>query len=168
MIIKISNLSDGVHNFDFEEKINTIELGEPFYNSFKSNVKLDKLHDQIIIDVSSEFKVKFECDRCGKVFRTKLKSDYQMVYLMNEPPAETDSLNVSYLSRDAVKIDISSDVREYALLSIPMKKLCKEKCKGLCPNCGKDLNKEQCSCKNDEIDPRWKPLIDLKDKLNLN
>lgn len=168
MIIKISNLNDGVHNFDFEGNINTIELNEPFYNGFSSSVRLEKHHYQIIIDVSSEFKVKYECDRCGKAYKTKLKSNYQMVYFMNERPAETDSINISYLPKDTVKIDISSDVREYALLSIPMKKLCKENCKGLCPNCGKDLNKEQCSCKNDEVDSRWKPLIDLKDKLNLN
>lgn len=168
MIIKISNLSDGEHNFDFEEKVNSIELEDPFYGSFKSSVKLNKLHDQIILSVNSTFKVKFECDRCGSVYKTKLNNDYQMVYLMNEAPEETDAINVSYLNRDADKIDISSDVREFALLSVPMKKLCSEECRGLCPNCGKDLNKEQCSCNNDEIDPRWKPLIDLKDKLNLN
>ena len=168
MIIKISNLTDGEYNFDFEEKVKTIELEEPFYGSFKSNVKLNKLHDQVIIDVKSIFKVKFDCDRCGINYKNKLTSEYQMVYLMNEVPAETESLNVSYLSREADKIDISSDVREFALLSIPMKKLCKEECKGLCPDCGKDLNQEKCSCKNEEIDPRWKPLIDIKDKLNLN
>jgi uncharacterized protein len=87
---------------------------------------------------------------------------------MNEKPEETDSINVSYLNRDADKIDIKSDVREFALLSIPMKKLCKEDCKGLCYKCGKDLNKEQCTCSAEEIDPRWKPLMNLKDKLNLN
>ncbi len=168
MIIKISNLSDGEYNFDFEEKVKSIELEDPFYGSFKSNVKLNKLHDQVIISVNSIFKVKFDCDRCGISFKDKLNSEYQMVYLMNEVPTETDSINVSYLSRDADKIDISSDVREFALLAVPMKKLCKEDCMGLCPNCGKDLNKETCSCNKDEVDPRWKPLIDLKDKLNLN
>ena len=59
---------------------------------------------------------------------------------MNEQPAETESINVNYLSRDADNIDISNDVREFALLSVPMKKLCSEDCKGLCFKCGKDLN----------------------------
>jgi len=66
------------------------------------------------------------------------------------------------------KIDTTNDVREFALLSVPMKKLCKENCKGLCPKCGSDLNKEKCKCITEEIDPRWKPLMNLKDKLNLN
>lgn len=168
MIIKISNLSEGEHNFVFENKIDVLELDEPFYGNYKSDVILQKLHDQLIVSVSSEFKVKFECDRCGTEFKSSLRSDYKMIYLMNEAPEETDSINVSYLSRDADKINIKSDVREFALLSIPMKKLCKEECKGLCFKCGKDLNKEQCACKTDEIDQRWKPLMNLKDKLNLN
>jgi uncharacterized protein len=168
MIIKISNLSEGEHNFVFENKIDVLELDEPFYGNYKSDVILQKLHDQLIVSVSSEFKVKFECDRCGTEFKSSLRSDYKMIYLMNEAPEETDSINVSYLSRDADKINIKSDVREFALLSIPMKKLCREDCKGLCFKCGKDLNKEQCACKTDEIDQRWKPLMNLKDKLNLN
>ena len=168
MIIKISNLSQGEHNFVFEDKIDYLDLDKPFYGKYKSFVTLNKLHDQLILSVTSDFKVKYECDRCGTEFKSSLKSDYKMIYLMNEEPEETDSINVSYLSRDADKIDIKSDVREFALLSIPMKKLCKEDCKGLCYKCGKDLNKEQCTCSAEEIDPRWKPLINLKDKLNLN
>jgi len=168
MIIKISNLSEGEHNFVFENKIDVLELNDPFYGNYKSDVMLQKLHDQLIVSVTSKFKVKFECDRCGTEFKSTLRSDYKMIYLMNEAPEETDSINVNYLSRDADKIDIKSDVREFALLSIPMKKLCKDDCKGLCFKCGKDLNKEQCTCNNDEIDPRWKPLMNLKDKLNLN
>lgn len=168
MIIKISNLSEGTHEFVFEDKVSKINLSGPFYGSYKSVVVLNKLHDQLILSVNSFFKAKFECDRCANEFKTKMTSDYKMVYLMNEEPAETSSLNVNYLSRDAVKIDLTNDVREFALLSVPMKKLCAEDCKGLCAKCGTDLNKNKCSCTVNEVDPRWKPLIDLKEKLNLN
>ena len=168
MIIKISNLSEGDHEFVFEDKVGLFDLDSPFYGKFKSLVIINKLHDQLILTAKSNFKVKYECDRCGAEFKTTLVSEYKMIYLMNEAPEETDSINVSYLSRDADKIDISNDVREFALLAVPMKKLCNEDCKGLCPTCGKDLNKEQCTCKSDEIGPRWKPLLSLKDKLNIN
>jgi uncharacterized protein len=168
MIIKISNLSEGEHDFVFEDKIDVLDLEKPFYGKYKSFVILNKLHDQLILTVKSDFKVKFECDRCGTEYKSSLKSEYKMIYLMNEVPEETDSLNVNYLSRDADKIDITSDVQEFALLSVPMKRLCTENCKGLCYSCGKDLNKEECNCSAEEIDPRWKPLMNLKDKLNLN
>lgn len=168
MIIKITNLSEGTHEFTFEENIDHLDLEKPFFGKYKSFVVLNKLHDQIILSVSSKFKVKYQCDRCGKEFNSKLNSDYKMVYLMNEKPAETDSIFVTYLSRTEDKIEIKNDVREFALLAVPMKNLCKEDCKGLCYKCGADLNNEQCKCTNDEIDPRWKPLMNLKDKLNLN
>ena len=168
MIIKITNLTVGEHDFVFEDIVDVLGLDKPFYGKYKSSLTLNKLHDQLILFVLSVFKVKFECDRCGTDFKSNLISEYKMVYLMNEQPEETESINVNYLSRDADKIDISNDVREFALLSVPMKKLCKEDCKGLCYKCGKDLNTEHCICKEEEIDPRWKPLINLKDKLNLN
>lgn len=168
MIIKIANLNEGIHEFTFEEKIEDLDLEKPFYGISKSFAVLNKLHDQVILSVKSRFKVKYQCDRCGTEFNSKLNSDYQIVYLMNEEPAETGSINVTYLSRTADKIDLKNDVREFALLAVPMKHLCKEDCKGLCYKCGANLNVEQCKCTNDEIDPRWKPLINLKDKLNLN
>lgn len=168
MIIKISNLSDGEHNFVFKDKVEALGLEEPFYGEFRSSILLNKLHDQLILTANSEFKVKFECDRCAVQFKRDLTSDYKMVYLMNEAPEESESLNVSYLSRDADKIYIAEDVKEFALLAVPMKNLCKEDCKGLCQKCGTDLNKEKCSCTAEEIDPRWKPLVELKSKLNLN
>jgi uncharacterized protein len=168
MIIKITNLGEGSHEFIFEEKTEYLELEKPFYGKFKSFVILNKIHDQIILSINNDFKVKYQCDRCGTEFNSKLKSEYQMVYLMNETPVETDSINVTYLSKTADKIELKNDMREFALLSVPMKNLCKEDCKGLCPSCGVDLNIEKCKCKNDEIDPRWKPLMNLKDKLNLN
>lgn len=168
MIIKISNLSNGEHNFVFEDKVEVVGLSEPFYGKFKSIVLLNKLHDQLILSTSSNFKVKFDCDRCGVEFKSNLTSEYRMVYLMNEEPQETESLNVSYLNRDADKIEITDDIREFALLAVPMKILCKGDCKGLCVKCGADLNQSKCTCKVEEIDPRWKPLMNLKDKLNLN
>lgn len=168
MIIKISNLSDGEHNFVFTDKVETLGLEEPFYGEFRSSILLNKLHDQILLTANSEFKVKFECDRCAIQFNRYLTSEYKMVYLMNEAPEESESINVSYLNRDVDKIDVAEDVKEFALLAVPMKNLCKEDCKGLCSKCGADLNMEQCNCKIDEIDPRWKPLVDLKSKLNLN
>lgn len=168
MIIKISNLNEGVHDFSFEEKVSLIDLNKPFYGKFVSSIRMTKLHDQMILDVSTVFKVKYQCDRCGSEFNSKLVSKYEMVYLMNEKPVDSESIYVTYLSRTADKIDLKNDVREFALLSVPMKRLCKDDCKGLCYKCGADLNNEQCSCNKEEIDPRWKPLIELKEKLNLN
>jgi uncharacterized protein len=56
-------------------------------------------------------------------------------------------------------------LREQVLLAVPMKTVCREDCKGLCPQCGKNLNLGECSCSR-PADLRWHALHSLKDKLH--
>ena len=166
MIIKIANLSDGVHTLSFDEKIGDIGVGEPFFGSCKVDVKLSKSYSQIVLDAELNLEANYQCDRCGRNYKAKVQNNYRMVYLFENEQEENDSFNLTYLPIDADKIDIVNDVRDYALLAIPMKKLCKEDCKGLCPRCGKDLNEGNCNCAEKEVDPRWEPLEKLRNKLN--
>ena len=53
-------------------------------------------------------------------------------------------------------------VREQVLMAIPMKPLCREDCKGLCPTCGADENAGECGCEKAAADPRWEVLKSLK------
>jgi uncharacterized protein len=56
-------------------------------------------------------------------------------------------------------------LREQVLLATPVKTVCREDCKGLCPSCGRNLNQEACECEPQPSDPRWEALGDLKKKL---
>jgi uncharacterized protein len=85
-----------------------------------------------------------------------------MVYLLRGVEEENESVDIVYLNADTDKINIEDDVRDYALLTIPMKKLCNEDCKGLCYRCGNNMNVSVCECNQNEIDDRWKPLTKLK------
>ena len=55
-------------------------------------------------------------------------------------------------------LDIMPQIEESIYTLIPTKILCREDCRGLCPNCGADLNEGECSCKNEDIDPRLEAL----------
>ena len=59
-------------------------------------------------------------------------------------------------------IDLAPALREQILLAVPPSPLCDEACKGLCPQCGKDLNQGDCGCERTSIDPRWAALERLK------
>jgi len=168
MNIKISNLSDGIHNYTFNEPVSELGLEEPFVNDLLVNVELNKSHNQVILDTKFSLTANFSCDRCNKNFNSVLTNSYRMVYLFGTEPVDSGSISITYLSIDTDKINIDNDVRDYALLSIPMKKLCKEDCKGLCSKCGKDLNEGNCNCQQNEIDARWLPLMELKNKINNN
>jgi uncharacterized protein len=168
MIIKISNLSDGLHSLTFEEPVKKIGLGEPFFDNFLLNLDLQKSNSQIVLDTDLILKANFTCDRCGEQFVSEIKTKNQIVFLFGAEPEETDSVNVKYLAYDAEKIDIQQDLLDFAILSEPMRKLCREDCKGLCFKCGTNLNTGKCDCKNDEVDARWLPLMELKNKFNNN
>ncbi len=168
MKIKISNLSDGTHEFRFVEPVNSLGLETPFEGNIEVDVEISKAHNQLILDASILVNTVLECDRCTSTFSRPLRTEYEMVYMLGVEPVETESDNIAYLSAEAASIDISSDVRDFTILAVPMKKLCSEECKGLCSRCGKNLNEGKCSCGNSETDVRWLPLMELKNKLNTN
>ena len=56
-------------------------------------------------------------------------------------------------------------LKEQILLALPVKQLCRANCKGLCPQCGKNLNVESCNCVTAMPDPRWSALEDIRKKL---
>lgn len=71
-----------------------------------------------------------------------------------------DDLTTSFYRDD--QIDLLQMVREQIFLAIPMKPLHSDACKGLCPNCGANLNETTCECRTDWVDPRLAPLLNLK------
>jgi len=162
MIIKIANLSEGIHEYKFNDTIENTGLTEPFFGNFLLNVKLAKTHNQIILNGDLKLNARFNCDRCAASYDSIINTGYKMVYLFGQHAQDNGSIDVTYMSADADKIDLANDVRDYAVLSIPMKKLCKENCKGLCYKCGKDLNEGDCGCEKENFDERWKPLIENK------
>ena len=59
-------------------------------------------------------------------------------------------------------LDVGELLRDYALLELPMQPLCKPDCKGLCPNCGADLNAGDCGCDRGQINPKMAALKQIK------
>ncbi len=166
MIIKITNLSDGVHNFQFEKTVEELHLDEPFVKNLSLDCKLDKSQHQIVVNCNLTIFAKLICDRCTKNFVKDYSSEFTLLYLFNQKEIDEDDVNTKYLSSADDKIDLEADVIDFANLSIPMKKLCSDECKGLCLRCGTNLNSNKCNCLDDEINPNWEPLLKLKDKLN--
>jgi uncharacterized protein len=72
-------------------------------------------------------------------------------------PANAEDEDVYLVDADH-HINLSPALRELVVVSTPMRVLCKMDCKGLCPECGKDLNAGPCDCEPDEIDPRMAAL----------
>jgi len=164
--IKVSNLSNGRYDYDFEGKASDLEIYEPYIGNFMASVVLSKFDNQIILDAETGIKANLICDRCANEFHSVIKSNFRNVYLfrVNIKDAEGEKEDVVFIHPDTDKIDLDKDIRDYAVLAIPMKNLCSEDCKGLCPKCGKNLNEGLCNCNEEIIDPRWEPIQKLKSK----
>jgi len=107
-----------------------------------------------------------ECARCLEIFEMDINPRIQFVIQLldiSEPqPSEDDDFVI--LPKTTGEYDISQRVREAILLELPLKPLCSETCKGLCPMCGVNLNEGECDCTPDKTDERWDSLKQLFDQ----
>jgi uncharacterized protein len=78
------------------------------------------------------------------------------------PSGDEDDGGVYPLEPEGEELDLSQAVREEVILAVNPYVECDPKCRGLCPRCGTNLNREVCACTDDEVDPRWAALRDLK------
>jgi uncharacterized protein len=78
-------------------------------------------------------------------------------------PGESDELSTPYLADD--RLDLSIWARDAVALTLPEKILCRADCAGLCPVCGRDLNREPHEHEEENADPRWAELAKLREKL---
>ncbi len=106
--------------------------------------------------------VKGDCRRCLTPVATPLKLEIGALFT-KDSDAEDDP-DAYPVAPDATEIDVTPAVREELVLAAPQYVVCRDDCKGLCPQCGKDLNAGACDCKP-VVDARWQPLKALKDKL---
>jgi len=110
--------------------------------------------------------IELECARCLASFEIKIESKIDFI-LCDKDRLKTitaeglDSEDYIILSNSDMTADISSVVRQVFLLSVSMKPVCSENCRGLCSKCGTNLNTKPCNCETGKADPRWDGLKKL-------
>jgi uncharacterized protein len=107
------------------------------------------------------------CDRCLKEVMIPVEIPFDLFYAPAEAARdqagerELHERDLDFAVYENDQIDLDELLLEQLELSLPSRVLCREDCRGLCLQCGADLNVEQCECKA-QIDPRWRALADLK------
>jgi uncharacterized protein len=117
--------------------------------------------------VSAELEV--ACDRCLDPVRVPVSQEFDLFYLPEDPLAGTSGetelhgrdLDFSVYQGD--EVDLDELVLEQLELALPTRLLCREGCRGLCGQCGANLNERACGCEP-PVDPRWQALADLKQR----
>lgn len=120
---------------------------------------VDKFGNDYRIKVHLDTTANFICDTCLDSFNQDIALDYEQIYQIGQGDlASSDDVQV--LPADTTEIDISDLLTEMVFINHPIKMLCKKECKGLCPVCGTNLNKETCTCTGLH-DYRWEKLKNL-------
>jgi len=181
MLFEIQELER--HPIDFKEEFapSVIDLGEELRQTAAlkaaGRTQLVEEHHgkhQIIQDIRVKgdlsTKLEWACARCLEPVLLDVQRSFDLLYR----PLGADSGRAE-LSVTAAEAEVSyyegeglllEDVlREQVLLAVPLKALCRDDCKGLCPHCGKNLNSGQCSCAEPIEDPRWNALKEIRGKL---
>lgn len=112
--------------------------------------------DLVHVDGQLDVNVGYRCSRCLELFEKHHQIPFHESF--TEQSSQADDDDIHFVS-DTVLLDPL--VHESVQLTLDYRPLCQENCKGLCVQCGKNLNDGVCACSNETIDPRLEALKDL-------
>ncbi|WP_462326175.1 YceD family protein [Desulfobaculum sp.] len=113
-----------------------------------------------VIQGSVTGRVSIPCDRCMERAVVDVEQDFDIY----EEIGDTDETDEPRMREEGgiVVLDAGAILWEQFVLALPVKPLCSPECKGLCPQCGINLNTGECSCESESGDPRMAALRGLK------
>jgi uncharacterized protein len=182
MLIELAELE--LHPVDFKEEFppNAIDLG-PDVRQAKDltthgRAQLVEEHHgkrniikDIRVDGDLATTLELLCARCLDPVVQNVARRFDLLYRPLGTDAGNEELSVTvaeaeigYYQGDGLLLE--DVLREQVLLAVPLKVVCREDCKGLCPTCGKNRNTEPCSCAPPVGDPRWSALREIREKLD--
>ncbi|MCF7791362.1 MAG: DUF177 domain-containing protein [Victivallales bacterium] len=137
---------EGTENSDILEIKNTEFIKCP--NEIDFFLKVYSVNNGVLVEGKAETILVCKCGKCLSEYNYKLKNEEICHFYEN--PASSE-------------LDLTDDIREDILIKFPMKLRCSENCRGICPECGQNLNVSNCSCsgKNND-DDIWKELDKIK------
>jgi len=170
MRIELENLEGGkgklAHIYQPEE-LNPVDERVSLIAPVGVNGTVRLSGNEVFVNGHIDTQAQVECDRCLQPVEQPIKADFTLEYIRDSDyeSSEVVELNEAEMSVsvfDGKALDVDEIVKEQVLLAVPTRMLCREDCKGICPECGTDRNTGDCNCVTNDIDPRWAALKDLK------
>jgi uncharacterized protein len=135
------------------------ERNEPVPARVPANLRVTRLTSGMLFDLNFEARVFGPCQRCLEEARVGVAGESREYQAHQPDPDAQEDMSTPYLAGDL--LDTDRWAQDTLVLAMPLKVLCREDCAGLCPQCGRDLNAETCTCAVREPDERWAKLKDL-------
>jgi DUF177 domain-containing protein len=170
--------ADGL-DFRFEESpqefpvlAEMINRGEcEFLAPIKTSLRAVRIADRVEVEGDVRSVVGLPCARCLKVFETALTSRFALTYTnrleememaadQDEVELRPEEINRIYFQGET--INLQDAIQEQVIMAFPIRALCSEGCRGLCPQCGADLNEGDCGCSRRLSDSRFASLKNFR------
>jgi uncharacterized protein len=132
------------HNLEFVNR--EIEIEKPI----ELELEIFNTSDSFVVEGNLKAELILSCSRCLQKYSSPIELDISEDVLKSE-------------MEDEEELYLNEIVVDNIILALPMKPLCSDNCKGICPECGQDLNEGDCDCEVEAVDPR---LAKLKDFYN--
>ncbi len=155
---------------NFGEKSSHLELeGEDssWISPVKGSCLLQRFDSAVLCRGKLQATLIMECGRCLQKFHHPLEVGFAVTFQAKVSPPTEEELELEAQDFDTYsyetgEIDLKEAIRDHLGSAVPLQPLCRTDCAGLCPQCGRDLNKGLCQCPPQEGDPRWAALAHLK------
>ena len=153
-VVHIARLRAGGHDQSLSGSVDPRELeiaDEPrfHFHPIVYRMDLQLIGERLVVRGAFTMPCDMECRRCAEIFSTSVQV--------------SSFLRAYEISDGTETVDLTADIREDILLTLPSFPLCKDSCKGLCPQCGKNLNEGPCSCRPEpDVTGKWAILDELK------
>ncbi len=165
MILDLSQFETFPARLSLEADPNKVEIdyeGVERLISARMDLTIQKSGEEFFCQCDANASVKLVCARCLKEFDRELDSSTNFIVCSkqwhDECRGEEDNEEYVFFQGSDLQADVSDMMRQAVIMSISLKPLCSEDCKGLCPSCGINLNENSCDCRKGKVDPRWEAL----------
>lgn len=136
--------------------------------------KAEMLHASLgEIRIQGKLRVKMEapCDRCLEPAAVAVDREFDLTYApAAQSPAggekEVEEAGIEVGFYEGSGLELNDVLREVVLLDLPMRTVCREDCKGICPSCGGNRNQQMCDCHPAPADDRWSQLKKFRAELS--
>jgi uncharacterized protein len=162
MKVNITDIHEGIHEFDFELPVGSIDLpNREFYpETIFLHLYIDRVENLFRFKFDLKTNTQYICDRCLREFKSKFEEQSEQLYQLGHSELDFDE-EIQILPENTKEIDVTKAIQDAFLISRPIQVLCSTDCKGLCPQCGTNLNDSSCHCNVKTIDPRLQKLKSL-------
>ena len=167
MIIRVSELEDEGLRIDDVEALGAV-FNDPAWRLTSVALEVQPDEDEVLVHGRLTATLPQTCSRCLEAYTARVDAPVEVRLVPKPAGADSvelgaDDLDVDFYDND--ELDVTRVVANEVTLALPMKPLCREDCRGLCPACGANRNVAPCTCAPRPPDPRLAALRDLAARL---